>query len=267
VAIPPEALAFLGAHELMAIGTSSFTGVPHVSMSIYANDAHAIYFPAGHDELTRQDIADNHWASFTVSELADDHRHVRAVTGHCQCEAVRHPERPAVEHLIVDKLPNAKPEVLTDLYALTPLELHFAEFDYPSDSRPTATRIVSETAARPIPPLALGAELERRVFEPGTLMTRPGEPNSSLFVVLEGTVEIRRGDDAERVTADASSPAQMIGPGAALLDATATESVTALTRTVALRFTRSALQKITRAAATAELERRGTPVRPQTATG
>jgi hypothetical protein len=162
------ALDFLGAHDVMAVGTSSFTGLPHVSMTIYANDAEFVYFPASGDEITRQNIVDNKRASFSVSAFSPDLRKVHGLWGQCECQAVASPPDESLLALFLRKMPGLAAEALTGLQRLAPIELHLVEYEYPADlGQPVPSSVVYQ-ASSPEHAAAIGTPLVRLSPSPNT---------------------------------------------------------------------------------------------------
>lgn len=254
--IPQQALDYLQIHQVMAVGTSSFTGMPHVSTTIYANDTDSVYFPTAHDEITRRNVADNSWASFTVSTLTSDLRRARALWGQCHCEPLDAGLRDVIVALFVEKLPTLAPEALTDLQRLTPLELHFVDYDYPAGvDGPVSSTIVYETTITQQPP-SISTTLDRLTFDPGQVIVHQGERSQRFFIVIDGEVEVRKDADVRDITVTRHGPGQLFGEISAINGTPHAATYTALARTTVLVVDRSSFHNFATQSAAAHLGQR-----------
>lgn len=59
---------YLAAHNLLALGTASKEGIPHVTPCFYANDGTTFYFSTAADSTTAQNLAENPVAALAVAD-------------------------------------------------------------------------------------------------------------------------------------------------------------------------------------------------------
>ena len=77
--------------------------------------------------------------------------------------------------------------------------------------------------------LALSAHLPERVFEPGTVVVREGDPGGTLWVLVSGALLVRKAGVAVNTIA---RPGAIVGEVSALLGSTYTATVEATERSV-----------------------------------
>ncbi len=59
---------YLAEHNLLALGTASKAGIPHVTPCFYANDGTTFYFSTAADSTTAQNLAENPVAALAVAD-------------------------------------------------------------------------------------------------------------------------------------------------------------------------------------------------------
>jgi cAMP-dependent protein kinase regulator len=109
----------------------------------------------------------------------------------------------------------------------------------------------------PMPPIpffsSLGREVflevlagvERRLYVPGALIVREGEPGRSMFIIVEGEVSVmRQGEDGQPVTLATMGEGELFGELALLSEGPRLSSVVATKETVLLEFTRERMESI-----------------------
>lgn len=93
--------------------------------------------------------------------------------------------------------------------------------------------------------LELLAGLERRVFQPGDLIVREGEPGHSMFVIVEGGADVvRQGEEGQGTTVAHMGEGEFFGEIALVAEARRLATVVASGRTVLLEVTREKMAEI-----------------------
>jgi len=257
--IPPEAHDYLSMHHIITLGTSSFTGMPHAATVAYANDNDRLFFSMAASELTLANVNANHWVSFTIDDYTPDFRKLRELRGVGRAEALRDPQQHAdTLSLFANKFPTLLPEALDNLHAVTPLELHFIDFEYTAGiAIPLESSIVYQVSpeAETIP-AGIATQLDTMTFEPGQVIVRQGQRIDRFFIIVEGHVEVRREGHGQDVIVTRHEAGQLFGEVGALAGAPQTATYVAATKTVVMAIDRSAFQEIQAQSATADLRER-----------
>lgn len=259
IQIPAAVLDYLNAHHIITIGTASFTGMPHAATIGYASDPGGIYFSMRPEELTVRNIDANHWASFTIDDYTPDFRKVRELRGVGRCSHVADGAADSLGPLFASKsmLP---PPIGSPPFCITPLELHFVDFEYESDvAPPLESSIVYEAASLDSDsdaPVAPQPELARLEYPPGAVIVRQGEPSDGFFMLVEGEVELRREGHGADVVVTRLQAGQLFGELTAFTGQRRDATVTAVGRVVVVAIDRSAMQEFAGRSAVADLGER-----------
>jgi nitroimidazol reductase NimA-like FMN-containing flavoprotein (pyridoxamine 5'-phosphate oxidase superfamily) len=258
--IPKPVIDYLRLHHIITLGTSSFTGMPHAATIAYVSAQAGIYFSMRPEEITLRNIADNHWASFTIDDYTPDFRKVRELRGVGRCAPVDNPaEHAVVIDLFTEKLPNLAHEALTNLHRVTPLELHFVDFEYTEGvAVPLESSIVYEAAPETsaVAPAPISTQLKTLVLEPGQVIVRQGERSERFFIIVDGEVEVRREGHGQDVVVTRHGPGQLFGEVGALTGAPQSATFAASSPATVLAIDRSAFQDFVTQSAGADLRQR-----------
>ncbi len=257
--IPQQVLDYLQLHHIITIGTASFTGMPHAATIAYASDPSGVYFSMQPDELTLSNIAANRWASFTIDDYTPDFRKVRELRGVGRCGSIDPSEEQGAVALFAAKIPSLPCEALTNLHRITPLELHFVDFEYTAGiAIPLESSIVYQAAPETAvaAPAAISTQLEHLTFEPGQVIVRQGEKSERFFIIVDGEVEVRREGHGQDTVVTRHGPGQFFGEVGALTGAPQSATFMAVSRAVVLSVDRTAFQDFVSQSAAADLGQR-----------
>ncbi|HYH99685.1 cyclic nucleotide-binding domain-containing protein [Hyalangium sp.] len=89
------------------------------------------------------------------------------------------------------------------------------------------------------------ARLERKLFQPGQQIVREGEPGTSMFVIVEGSVEVvRQLDDGQSTTVARMGEGEFFGEMALVTEGPRLAGVVATAPTVLLELSRDRLEEV-----------------------
>jgi nitroimidazol reductase NimA-like FMN-containing flavoprotein (pyridoxamine 5'-phosphate oxidase superfamily) len=260
IEIPPQVVDYLRLHHIITLGTSSFTGMPHAATTAYASSEAELYFSMRLEERTVRNIADNHWASFTIDDYTPDFRKVRELRGVGKCEPVADSARQtAAVGLFAEKFPTLPPEALDNLQRITPLEVHFVDFEYMEGLAVPLESSVAYHAAPDAPGLesdSISTQLEHLTLQPGQVIVRQGERSDRFFIIVDGEVEVCKEGHGQDVVVTRHGPGQLFGEAGALTGAPQSATYAAVTPAVVLAIDRSSFQDFVRQSAGADLRQR-----------
>jgi nitroimidazol reductase NimA-like FMN-containing flavoprotein (pyridoxamine 5'-phosphate oxidase superfamily) len=260
IQIPAQVASYLLLHHIVTIGTSSITGMPHAATTAYASGDAGVYFSMRPDELTVQNVAANHWASFTIDDYTPDFRKVRELRGVGRCGPVEDPaEQEAAVRLFSDKFRALPAEALTNLHRITPLVLDFVDFEYTAGvAVPRESSIVYEASpeATRLVPANFSAQLETLQLAAGQVIVRQGDRTDRFFIIVDGEVEVRREGHGQDVVVTRHGPGQLFGEAGALTGAPQSATFVAATPATVLAVDRSAFQSVVTQSAGADLTQR-----------
>jgi uncharacterized protein YhbP (UPF0306 family) len=245
--IPTEVVEYLRRHHVITLSTSSFTGMPHADTVVYTNDGQNIYFFVGEGTQMLRNMRDSRHVSFTIDDYTVDWRKVRELQGVGRCSPAIGETDAAAWSLYVSKFGGeAVPPGL--LYAITPHEMHFVDYDYAVVAGQAAEvrSRVYQVENTPAPPSqgAISTNLVRLIYEPGQIVFRPGESTGEYYVVIEGEVEIRGEGYGADQTVIRLGPGQFFGDRATLRGQRGALTCHAVTQTVLLTVDRTALRDL-----------------------
>jgi nitroimidazol reductase NimA-like FMN-containing flavoprotein (pyridoxamine 5'-phosphate oxidase superfamily) len=258
VEIPQQVLDYLRGHHIVTIGTASFTGMPHAATAAYVTDPWGLYFTMQPEELTLRNISANHWASFTIDDYTADFRKFRELRGVGRSEPIADEgERASIDKLFRDKLPALANDPVAMVQRITPLELHFVDFEYTEGvSVPVESSLFYDAAESTAVAGPISTELERLTFAPGQVIVEQGQPSDRFFVIVEGQVEVRQEGHGQDITVSRHGPGSFFGETGALTGGPQTATFTSLTDTVVLAVDRGSLQDFVSQSAAADLRNR-----------
>ena len=128
--IPAEVVEYLRVHHIITLSTASFTGMPHANTVAYANDDTQIFFTARGDSNVSQNVAVNHYVSFTIDDYTTDWRKVRELQGVGRCFPADLDETQRAFALYTGKFGQPLTEASGTLFAVRPHEMHFVDYTY-----------------------------------------------------------------------------------------------------------------------------------------
>ena len=260
IEIPAQVVSYLQLHHILTLGTSSFTGMPHAATTAYASGPTAVYFSMLPDQLTMRNIEANHWASFTIDDYTPDFRKVRELRGVGRCAPVDDPEeQTAAMGLFAEKLPNLPSGALGNMQRITPLELHFVDFEYTAGvAVPHESSLVYEAAPETANAVsaAISTQLENLLLEPGEVIVRQGERSDRFFIIVDGEVEVRREGHGQDVVVTRHGAGQLFGEVGALTGAPQEATFVAVRPSIILAIDRRSFQDFATQSAGADLNRR-----------
>jgi hypothetical protein len=259
IEIPTPVMDYLRLHHIITLGTSSFTGMPHAATTAYVSGESGVYFSMRPEEITIRNVADNHWASFTIDDYTPDFRKVRELRGVGRCEPVVDAgEHAAALGLFSEKLPSLAGEALANLQRVTPLELHFVDFEYTAGiDIPMESSIVYHASPEAsVIPADISTQLEQLVLEPGQVIVRQGERSNRFFIIVQGEVEVRKEGHGQDVIVTRHGPGQLFGEVGALTGAPQSATFVARTTAIVLAIDRSSFQDFVTQSAGADLRQR-----------
>ena len=247
--IPREVIDYLNIHHIITLSSASFTGMPHADTVVFGNDDQRLFFFGIEGTILTRNIRDNRRVSFTVDDYTTDWRKVRELqgVGHCGPAAPR--DEAVVAELLREKMGRAFGRPAGVLYAVTPQEMHFVDYDYNQVSAaepPEVRDRVYQFTAVPSQQErgAVATELDRGVYAPGEVIFRPGDSVDQYFVVVEGEVEVRAEGHGADQTVVRVSAGQMFGDRGTLRGQTGRITVHAVSRTVLLAVEREAIRDL-----------------------
>src|SRR5262249_13420444 len=149
----------------------------HAATVAYTSAPSGLFFSMRPDELTVSNIGANHWASFTIDDYTPDFRKVRELRGVGRCDVLEETYRAGVQNLFAEKFPAMPAEYVANLLWLTPLELHFVDFEYTAGvAIPHESSIVYQAApeAALLGNPAISTQLSQLTFAPGQVIVSQG---------------------------------------------------------------------------------------------
>jgi len=208
VDVPAHVVEYLSAQNTLTLATASPAGVPHASTFLYVNDGPTLYFWTRPGTVTARHLEQNPVVSFAVDEYATDLRQTRGVQGSGECAVVLNGETIAkVADLFGQKFPTLSPGATMSIsfFRIVPTELQFIdntetggqgeEGVFGADfSRERAYSVFSDLPIQRVDSVA--EELQSVNVEAGEIIVRQGGPADKFFIVIDGSVDVEKQDDA-----------------------------------------------------------------------
>jgi Cyclic nucleotide-binding domain/Pyridoxamine 5'-phosphate oxidase len=196
-AIPMDVVDYLGRHHVITVSTPSFTGMPHADTVVYVNDLSTIYFHVVDESILARNIRDSKFVSFTIDDYTPQWSKLRELQGVGRGAIGEPHDAAAVQALFSTKFGPTFVRPPGRLHALTPIEMHFVDYEQrqreASSEQPTANVVYQSapTDDRNEPRRPEAHPLDRLLFEPGEMILRPSDIPGRLYIVVEGSVELR----------------------------------------------------------------------------
>jgi uncharacterized protein YhbP (UPF0306 family) len=208
VDVPAHVIEYLAAQNTLTLATASPSGVPHASTFLYVNDGPTLYFWTRPGTVTARHLDQNPVVSFAVDEYAQDLRQTRGVQGSGECGVVLNGETIAkVADLFGQKFPELSPgnTMSISFFRVVPTEIQFIdntgsggksqEGTFGADfSRERAYSVFSDLPTQLVDSVA--EELQTVKVDTGEIVVRQGGPADKFFIVIDGSVDVEKQDDA-----------------------------------------------------------------------
>jgi uncharacterized protein YhbP (UPF0306 family) len=208
VDVPAHVVDYLSAQNTLTLATATPSGVPHASTFLYVNDGPTLYFWTRPGTITARHLEQNPVVSFAVDEYAKDLRQTRGVQGSGECAVVLNGETIAkVADLFGLKFPTLSPgnTMSISFFRVVPTELQFIDNTEKGGKSEDGTfgadftreRAYSVFADLPIQRIdSVAEELQTVNVEAGETVVRQGGPADKFFIVISGSVDVEKQDDA-----------------------------------------------------------------------
>jgi uncharacterized protein YhbP (UPF0306 family) len=245
--MPGEVIEHLGRHHVITLSTSSFTGMPHADTVVYTNDANSIYFFAGEGTQLLRNVKDSRHVSFTVDDYTVDWRKVRELQGVGRCRPATEEQTAIAWSLYALKFGRASARPSGLVYAITPGEMHFVDYDYNEvTGQPLQIRRTFQMDGAPPPSSQGGVStiLDRFTYEPGQIVFRPGDSTGEYYVVIDGEVEICAEGYGADQTVLRLGPGQFFGDQATLRGQKGALTCHAVRRSILFAVDRTSLRDL-----------------------
>jgi uncharacterized protein YhbP (UPF0306 family) len=208
VDVPTHVVDYLAAQNTLTLATASPGGVPHASTFLYVNDGPTLYFWTKPGTTTARHLEQNPVVSFAIDEYAVDLRQTRGVQGSGECAVVLNGETIArVADLFGQKFPELSPGATMSIsfFRIVPTELQFIdntgtggkgqEGQFGADfSRERAYSVFADLPVQRIDSVA--EELQTVKVQADEIVVRQGGPADKFFIVVDGSVDVEKQDDA-----------------------------------------------------------------------
>jgi hypothetical protein len=207
--IPLDVVEYLGRHHVITVSTPSFTGMPHADTVVYVNDLSTLYFHVLDGSVLARNIRDSKYVSFTIDDYTPQWSKLRELQGVGLGSVSEPMDAPAVAAMFATKFGETFSLPPGRLHSLAPIEMHFVDYqdgDVPFERPSTVATPAPVSRLRSIP---TPTDLDRLLFEPGEMIFRPNGRSGSAYILLEGTVELRREGFGADQTVVRIGPGQM----------------------------------------------------------
>jgi nitroimidazol reductase NimA-like FMN-containing flavoprotein (pyridoxamine 5'-phosphate oxidase superfamily) len=208
VDVPAHVVDYLSARNTLTLATATPSGVPHASTFLYVNDGPTLYFWTKPGTTTARHLEQNPVVSFAVDEYAEDLSQTRGVQGSGECAVVLNGETIAkVADLFGQKFPKLSPgnTMSISFFRVVPTELQFIDNSEKGGASKDGTfgadfsreRAYSVFADLPIQRIdSVAEELQTVTVQEGEIVVRQGGPADKFFIVIQGSVDVEKQDDA-----------------------------------------------------------------------
>jgi len=245
--MPGEVIEHLKRHHVITLSTSSFTGMPHADTVVYVNDANSVFFFATDGTQMLRNIRDSRHVSFTVDDYTVDWRKVRELQGVGRCRPATEEQAAATWSLYLLKFGRASQRPPGLVYAITPGEMHFVDYDYTAvTGQPSQIRRTFQIDdALPSPSRGgVSTILDRLTYEAGQVVFRPGDSTGEYYVVIDGEVEICAEGYGADQTVLRLGPGQFFGDQATLRGQKGALTCHAVRRSILFAVDRTSLRDL-----------------------
>jgi Cyclic nucleotide-binding domain/Pyridoxamine 5'-phosphate oxidase len=245
--IPARVAVYLDLHHVITLSTSSFTGMPHADTVVFACDDQRILFYGFEGTTLARNIRDSRHVSFSVDDYTVEWRKVRELQGVGTCRKAEEGDEAIVDHQLRRKIGPNYTRLAGDLYAITPLEMHFVDYEYDEIANSETPEMRDQLFQFQAPGVnsanaAVSTALDQTTFEPGEVIFRPGEGRGRYYVVVAGEVEVRAEGHGADQTVVRVGTGQMFGDQAAFRGQQGQLTAHAVARTTLLAVSRDSIR-------------------------
>jgi uncharacterized protein YhbP (UPF0306 family) len=256
VDVPPNVLEYLGQQHTLTLATASPTGVPRASTFLYVNDGPNLYFWTKPQTTTARHVEQNPVVSFAIDEYTEDLRQTKGVQGIGECSVILSGEEIArVADLFGRKFPDLSPGATMSIsfFRIAPTELEFIDNRSEGAEAPDGTfgaefhRERSFSIFTDLPTSSIDtitAFLQSATAEPGEVIVREGNPADKFFIVVDGEVEVVRGEGDQAETVATLGPGHFLGEIAILRDTPRSATIRAVKPTKLLAMERDTFRDL-----------------------
>jgi uncharacterized protein YhbP (UPF0306 family) len=254
--VPPHVLEYLGQQSTLTLATASPTGIPRASTFLYVNDGPNLYFWTKPETTTARHVEQNPIVSFAIDEYTEDLRQTKGVQGAGECSVILSGEEIArVADLFGRKFPDLSPGATMSIsfFRIAPTELEFIDNTSEGAGAPEGTfgaefhreRSFSVFADLPTSESAMiSALMHAATAQPGEVIVREGGPADKFFIVVEGEVEVLRGEGGQAESVATLGPGHFFGDIAIMRDTPRSASVRAVKPTRLLAMERDTFRDL-----------------------
>jgi uncharacterized protein YhbP (UPF0306 family) len=210
--IPQEVIDFLASERTMTLATATPGGIPHATTLLYVSEGPSMYFWSRSNSTAARQVEQNPVVAFTVHSYAGDLHAARGVQGTGECSVILDgTEIARVADLFGQQFPDLQPgsTMSISFFRIAPTELQFIDSSdgaagdaFGAEFRKKHS--YSVLAALPHEQVeSVDAKMRSEQHQAGEVIFREGAPADKFMVIVEGEVEVLRGDE----------PAGEMGPG------------------------------------------------------
>ena len=236
VDVPDHVLDYLSSQSTFTLATASPSGVPRASTFLYVNDGPNLFFWTKPHTTTARHVEQNPSVAFAIDEYSADLRQTKGVQGSGECSVILSGEEIArVADLFGQKFPKLSPGATMSIsfFRIAPVELEFIDNTGEGADAPDGTfgaefhRERSYSVFDALPAASadiMSAGLQTLTADAGEVIVREGGPADKFFILVEGEVELLRGEAAVETV----EPGTLFGEMAILRDTPRTATVRAV---------------------------------------
>ena len=256
IELPPHVLDFLERKASVTVATATPAGVPRAATLLYVNKGALLYTWVRPDSTTARHVEQNPLVSFTIDEYSEDWRQTKGLQGNGECEVVLNGEEIARAAILFgQKFPAvATGSSTTGIYFLkiAAKQLQFIDnskageksteefgVTYHSDE---VLNVFSDLPWQDVGNIE--AQLQIVSADAGEVIARQGGPADKFFIVVDGELELVRGDDGQERRVGAFGPGHFFGEMAILRDTSRSATVRAVTPSRLLAMERGAFRDL-----------------------
>lgn len=242
---------YLAEHNLLALGTASKGGIPHVTPCFYANDGTTFYFSTATDSTTAQNLAENPVAALAVADdPGSDWSAARGAQIAGGVTRLDGADAAAAARLFAERYPflGAGPEG-SPFYRLDPHEVRFLDNSSAGDEEQETlgvrwNRSVVHRVFRHLRPAELDdltGRMSTEVVPAGETLIAAGTEGDRFYVIVDGQAEAT---NAAGETLTTLKPGSFVGEIAILRGGPRTATVTAVTDLTVVSLSKGDFERV-----------------------
>lgn len=213
--VPQEVIEFLGSERTMTLATAGSGAVPHATTLLYVSEGASLYFWSRSNSKVARHVEQNPIVAFTVDDYSGELAKSRGVQGTGECSVLLDgAEIARIADLFGQRFPDLEPgnTMSISFFRIAPTELSFVD----NGAGATAAggfgaefrrkHSYSVLTGLPVEQVeAVDAKMRSEQHAAGEVIFRAGAPADKFLVIVDGEVEVLRGEGDE--------PAFLMGPG------------------------------------------------------